>query len=75
MHRRQAKRQKVQWNPQRVQLHPLHPPGYEPDVNYRAAADLRTNGRYFCLFNKNFDILCIFKKKLFESFGLKDEEL
>ena len=25
-----AKRQRVQWDPQRVQLHPLHPPGYGP---------------------------------------------
>ena len=26
-----GKRQRVQWDPQRVQLHPLHPPGYGPD--------------------------------------------
>ena len=25
-----AKRQKVQWDPQRAQLHPLHPPDYGP---------------------------------------------
>ena len=24
------KRQRVQWDPQRLQLHPLHPPGYGP---------------------------------------------
>ena len=29
----QAKRQRVQWNPQRVQLHSLHPPGYGPGHN------------------------------------------
>ena len=27
-----AKRQMVQWDPQRVQLHPLHLPGYGPDL-------------------------------------------
>ena len=27
----QAKRQRVQWDPQRVQSHPLHPPGYGPE--------------------------------------------
>ena len=29
----QAKPQRVQWNPQRVQLHPLHSPGYRPETN------------------------------------------
>ena len=29
----QAKRQRVQWDPQRVQLHPLHLPGYGPVRN------------------------------------------
>ena len=28
----QARRQRVQWDPQRKQLHPLHPPGYGPAV-------------------------------------------
>ena len=29
-----AKRQRVQWDPQMVQLHPLHPPCYGPGTHY-----------------------------------------
>ena len=36
-----AKRQRVKWDPRRVQLYPLHPPGYGPTPKCQSKAEGR----------------------------------
>ena len=43
----QAKRQRVQWDPQTVQLHPLHPPDCGPG-DFLFGECLMANSRYNC---------------------------